>query len=1207
MWIRVLAVTAILSLLLGSLSAALEYYVVAANGASCPLYNISCYNLSYYASRPETYFTSDTVFSFLSGSHVLDDQEIVRVNAVTNLTLLGSSGENGGNPLAVIQCVGSGGVLCISSTSLRIIDIEIQNCSLPVSLPGHNWSAAIAVTDSALVHFESVFVTEGNGAGLLAFDVCNLTVLNCSFVANKECGLGIILQTTSAGNECSSSITQSTFVDNQDGLLVILGNVSNVSMVAESLCLSNNYTNLNLTSSSCSYSFRAEEISSLAGNIGLSVEQTFCAQPSGYVLVQVVLSDFALSAYIGISVRWQGSVEGLLVLNSVTVSNTTGELCVGIVVQEFPDVGSVGTARFLLEVTNVTVQDTDSTVLNETGQVASGFLLVSLTSARLTNLSLINNVGVGLQLFDSSVAFAGENVFRANAGLYGGGMALYGASYIILDKEVSLWLEDNHAEVFGGGIYVERSYIATENNTYFSYCFLQLATQELMSDIHFYIFNNTAASAGHVLYGGDISHCHQWNEENDGIDMTSFFVDGNVSVCANTSISSEGFRVLLCNQLCNNGSLEPVEVIPGQNISLKVAIVGQLNGTSPGTVQVADAGDVIAVDMNHFDTTPGRCSEMSFKLMLLNDAKDELTITITLANPSSLFNSVVNAHVAVTVIPCPLGFQYDSGVCACANVLKNDAVGCSISNVTVTKKPNAWIGFDTTNHCMYARKYCPFDYCKREQVSFSVPNGSDYQCQYNRSGILCGECEEGLSLILGSNKCGNCTMEMQEWSIPVVILGSFVGGLCLIVFLTVLNVTVSAGTMNGLIFFANIVKLYEPLFFPDGTSHFKYPIAWLNLELGIDTCFYAGMGSCGKMWLQFLFPLYLLSTLLVIVLLSSAGQSQTLACVLPARANAAVSWMSLKVVTIMGSNAVPVLATLCLLLYTKVLRTIVLILYKVSLDCCDSNRSNCSTSVLWYVDGSVEYSGGCHLPLLVFSVIVLLVFAIATLLMAVGESVLPWVGKRRWVVKLKPCYDAFGGPYNNQYRFWTAFLLVVRCMLALVLSINNDPVVSLDVLVCTCVFLITLLVILRVYSSAILNVLEVWFVLSLLVMAYVVETSQDSDKVSIKTMVFINITISIAMAVFFVVVTYHVYLKRALLKSALQYMDFRHRMSLKKAIVKQMTDYLTKRNDSFVESDSVDEKQLSITHSIVSMSVDERFREPLIDQRNLKSDSTQVV
>ena len=79
----------------------------------------------------------------------------------------------------------------------------------------------------------------------------------------------------------------------------------------------------------------------------------------------------------------------------------------------------------------------------------------------------------------------------------------------------------------------------------------------------------------------------------------------------------------------------------------------------------------------------------------------------------------------------------------------------------------------------------------------------------------------------------------------------------LIVVLITLNLTVSIGSINGLLLYANIVKLNETVFFPNGSIPvLNQFISWLNLDLGIETCLYNGLDGYTKAWLQFIFPLY---------------------------------------------------------------------------------------------------------------------------------------------------------------------------------------------------------------------------------------------------------------------------------------------------------------------------------------------------------------
>ena len=66
--------------------------------------------------------------------------------------------------------------------------------------------------------------------------------------------------------------------------------------------------------------------------------------------------------------------------------------------------------------------------------------------------------------------------------------------------------------------------------------------------------------------------------------------------------------------------------------------------------------------------------------------------------------------------------------------------------------------------------------------------------------------------MLGSNACSKCT-NTYLLLIPVFI----VVGIVLVVLIIVLNLTVSVGSINGLLFYANVVKLNETVLFPNGS------------------------------------------------------------------------------------------------------------------------------------------------------------------------------------------------------------------------------------------------------------------------------------------------------------------------------------------------------------------------------------------------------
>ena len=137
--------------------------------------------------------------------------------------------------------------------------------------------------------------------------------------------------------------------------------------------------------------------------------------------------------------------------------------------------------------------------------------------------------------------------------------------------------------------------------------------------------------------------------------------------------------------------------------------------------------------------------------------------------------------------------------------------------------------------------------------------------------------------------------------------------------LLVCKLTVATGTLSGLLCYANIVGVNCTIFrSAESTNPLSVFIAWLNLDFGIETCFYNGMDTYGKTWLQFVFPVYiwLLVGLMIIV-----------------------SNYSHRFARLLGNNPVSVLATLVLLSYTKILCTLIAVFYITYFEYPTYNRS----------------------------------------------------------------------------------------------------------------------------------------------------------------------------------------------------------------------------------------------------------------------------
>ncbi len=153
-------------------------------------------------------------------------------------------------------------------------------------------------------------------------------------------------------------------------------------------------------------------------------------------------------------------------------------------------------------------------------------------------------------------------------------------------------------------------------------------------------------------------------------------------------------------------------------------------------------------------------------------------------------------------------------------------------------------------------------------MNLNLPNGADAQCAYYHSGVLCGSCRENLSLSLGSSRCLSCH---SYWPavLVVILLSAIIAGILLVTALLALNMTVAVGLINGFIFYANIVAANSAIFFPSSEPSFPTVfVAWLNLDIGIDVCFFDGLDVYTKTWLQLAFPVYVISLVIVIIIIS---------------------------------------------------------------------------------------------------------------------------------------------------------------------------------------------------------------------------------------------------------------------------------------------------------------------------------------------------
>ena len=129
-----------------------------------------------------------------------------------------------------------------------------------------------------------------------------------------------------------------------------------------------------------------------------------------------------------------------------------------------------------------------------------------------------------------------------------------------------------------------------------------------------------------------------------------------------------------------------------------------------------------------------------------------------------LFISIQETYVDtfyINMFPCPRGFTQLNGICTCDPMLNSSILPittCNIDHQTILRPGGSWLSAVTINgsHQYHISPHCPLHYClpHSSQLNFSTPNS---QCQFNRSDLQCGHCQQGLSAVFGNSHCQHCS------------------------------------------------------------------------------------------------------------------------------------------------------------------------------------------------------------------------------------------------------------------------------------------------------------------------------------------------------------------------------------------------------------------------------------------------------------------
>ena len=355
---------------------------------------------------------------------------------------------------------------------------------------------------------------------------------------------------------------------------------------------------------------------------------------------------------------------------------------------------------------------------------------------------------------------------------------------------------------------------------------------------------------------------------------------------------------------------------------------------------------------------------------------------------------------------CPIGFSLKNESCTCNNKLDSHGYICDIDTETITSPPGYWTGLEDGD--LLFDDHCHPQYCNVHGFNLTDNDDPAEACLGNRTGILCGECKVNYSVVFGSDTCYDHCTDVYLVTIPAYALA----GLLLVFLLFMFRITVATGTVNGVIFFGNVLGLvldqltedkFHRVHYINYEAFVRVFISLLNLDLGFPLCFYEGMTTAYKVGFQFLFPVYLWSIVVMLILLSK--------------------W-SIRLSELVSKSSVQVLVTLFYLSFSKLLSAVIVIFSSSTISVIQGT-GNYTSRLVWYYDGH-DYGSSTHAILLALAVAFTVLFLFPYALLVTFSSHLL---RFRFANKFKPFIDAYSGPFKNKWRFWFGLRLWITILL----------------------------------------------------------------------------------------------------------------------------------------------------------------------------------
>ena len=643
------------------------------------------------------------------------------------------------------------------------------------------------------------------------------------------------------------------------------------------------------------------------------------------------------------------------------------------------------------------------------------------------NSSYTNNYGSVFGISNTKVILGGQLHFENNTGNNGAAFLLTGSSRFILQDGLNATFIHNVAFTTGGAIYAYNS-ITSE-------CMFTPNGSNVMLFI-----DNSAAYSGNSIFSNNLYNCSTIEKFDPKVAKKLYFKlsKGCLFNSKEKQLSTVAFKQEICHHDSSHFKNKGIIVYPGMMLHFPMVVLDVFNQSTRSDVSL----NIVYKDYKLSTKIPSENWYIAPKSVTLpgnNCTVVNVTILKRTENDVQIWwlnlllsASQISKTLSIYINPtkCPIGFNLHESThkCECSRVLRkiDHHPVCMISSdgysplITITlasRSISNWIG--TVNNgtvfgvssdcyifCRYKNDYNTFvindsPVNKIILIADSSNFGTkESLCLDNREGPLCSQCIPGYSVTFGSNQCAKCS---NWWLLTLIVYG--LAGPLLIYLLYTLKLTLTTGKLNGIIFYSQIMNINMPTRYRAAIGYkfadtFRSIVTGilfllsLNIDFNIPLCFYDGMTELWKTGLGLLFPVYLLSIVIGLIVISR---------------------YSVRLSNRIASSSVQVLVTVVHLSFSTLLTS----LFDVFIPVYIYTNTSDVPLVVWQNDGTVEYGKGSHLILMI--VTGLIVGPILTAYLTVLLAGRPLMKINRVREYLRPIYEAIHAPYKQNKEFLFSF------------------------------------------------------------------------------------------------------------------------------------------------------------------------------------------